>query len=87
MEEKTQGMLTVSAIQAWLVAQLSETLQIPPEEIDISASFDIYGLDSQAAVVLSGDLQEWLKRDLDPMIFFDYPTIEQLAKYLGEQIS
>ena len=54
------------------------------EKIDISASFDSYGLDSAAAVTLTGDIQEWLKCEVDPMLFFDYPTVEQLADHLAE---
>lgn len=87
IQASSQEKLTVPEIQSWLVSQLSKTLQISAEEIDITVSFDTYGLDSQAAVVLSGDLQEWLQQDLDPMLFFDYPTIEQLAEHLAEQIS
>lgn len=66
-------------IQAWLIDHIAEILEIAPEQVVIAVDFESYGLDSEAAVVLSGDLQEWLGRDLAPMIFFDYPTIEAVV--------
>ena len=72
-------------IESWLGDSISEHLQIDPQKIDPQVSFESYGLDSSTAIILSGDLQEWLGCDLDPMIFFDYPTIEALTKYLISQ--
>ena len=71
-------------IEDWLVSYLSETLEIEQDEIDPNVSFNEYGLDSSSAIVLTGDLQEWLGQDLDPTLLFDYPTIEALADYLAE---
>jgi acyl carrier protein len=71
-----------SEIQAWLIAQIAEIIEIEPDQIDITVPFENYGLDSEAAVVLSGDLQEYLGIDLEPTIFFDYPTIEAMAQSL-----
>ncbi len=67
----------------WLVSQLSETLNLPPAEIDIRQPFASYGLDSAQAVSLTGDLEVWLGRKLSPTLAWDYPTIEQLAEYLA----
>ena len=70
-------------IEAWLISYLSQLLEIEPNEIDTHASFNEYGLDSSAAVILTGDLQEWLKSDLEPTLLFDYPTIAALAQHLS----
>lgn len=75
---------TYAEIEDWLIAYLAQLLEIEPSKIDPRLSFDEYGLDSSSAVVLTGDLQEWLGRDLDPTLLFDYPTIEALAQYLIE---
>jgi acyl carrier protein len=69
-------------IEAWLINSISELLEIEPNKIDPTVTFESYGLDSSAAVILSGDLQEWLGCSLDPTIFFDYPTIEAVTQYL-----
>ncbi|MDJ0601108.1 MAG: acyl carrier protein [Crocosphaera sp.] len=73
-----------SEIETWLVSYLSKLLEVDPETIDVTSTFETYGLDSSAAVVLSGDLQEWLGTDLDPTLLFDYPTIETLCGYLAD---
>ncbi len=72
-------------IEKWLITQLSETLSVNPDEIDIQQPFVSFGLDSAQAVGLAGDLEEFLNRTLSPTIIWDYPTIEALAKHLSEE--
>ncbi len=76
---------TQEEIQDWLVVYLAQLLEIGPDEIDITLSFDCYSLDSAAAVGLSGDLEEWLNCEFEPTLLYDYPTIESLATYLVHQ--
>jgi acyl carrier protein len=64
---------------------LAELLQIDPSKIEPQISFESYGLDSSSAIILSGDLQDWLGCSLDPTIFFDYPTVEAITEYLTEK--
>lgn len=71
-------------IRAWLVVQLSERLGVAPSEIDTQQPFASYGLSSTEAVVLSGELEDWLGRRLLPTLVWEYPTIEALAGYLAE---
>ncbi|MGH2412356.1 MAG: condensation domain-containing protein, partial [Microcystaceae cyanobacterium] len=80
-----QKWLTQVEIQDWLVNYLSQLLEIDPEEVDVTNPFERYGLDSSAAVVLSGDLQDWLGCELEPELLFDCPTIETLTQYLTEK--
>ncbi len=70
-------------IQAWLVARVSETLGIAPQEIDVREPFVSYGLGSTEAVSLAGELAEWLERKLSPALVYEYPTIEALALHLA----
>ena len=81
---KTTTVPTETEIKTWLVDYLAEALEIDPQQIDPSLPFQDYGLDSSAAVTLTGDLGEWLDRELDPTLLVDYTTIEELATYLGE---
>ncbi len=76
---------TEAEIQAWLVSYLAEILEIDPDEVDITISFNRYGLDSSAAVALVGDLMSWLGRDLDPTLLYDYPNIKILTRHLTEE--
>lgn len=75
-------MPSVEMIHTWLITKLAELLFIEPGTIDIYEPFADYGLGSADAVGLSGELGEWLGRDLSPTLVFDYPSIAVLADYL-----
>jgi acyl carrier protein len=75
--------LTSNNIEDWLVAYLAELLDIEPEMVDIQTPFANYGLDSAAAVVMVGDIENWLNRKLRESLLFDYPTIEKVAAHLA----
>ncbi|GAC1343814.1 MAG: type I polyketide synthase [Ktedonobacteraceae bacterium] len=81
--EDNKQLPTAKAIQAWLVFQLSEVLEVEPQNIDIREPFTNYGLTSRDAVSLSGDLEDWLGRELSPTLAYEYPTIESLARHLA----
>ena len=70
-------------IQDWMVAYLARQMQVPAETIDISAPFEALALDSATAIGMTGDLEQWLGRQIDPTIVYDYPTIEEIAEYLA----
>ena len=72
-------------IQEWIVAYIGELLEIDPEEVEITVPFDTYGLDSSAAVMLTGDLESWLKTEIEPTLLYDYPTVEALVKHLSSE--
>src|SRR5208282_1732520 len=75
------------AIQAWLVSKLSELLEIEANEIDIGEPFASYGLGSTELVSLSGELAEWLGRQLPAELAYEFPTIEALARGLADSSS
>lgn len=77
---------TAVETQDWIVAYLAELLEIEPDEVDVTIPFDRYGLDSSAAVGLTGDLEDWLGRELDPTLLYDYPTVEALVQHLSLQL-
>jgi myxalamid-type polyketide synthase MxaD len=74
---------TAEVIQTWLVSRLTELLGIESREIDVREPFASYGLGSTEVVSLSGDLAEWLGRQISPALAYEYPTIETLAQYLA----
>ncbi|QRK08317.1 AMP-binding protein [Archangium violaceum] len=75
------------AIRGWLVARLSERLKVGPQSIDSREPFSRYGLDSAAAVGLSGELQEWLGRPVSPTLVYDHPSIDAVALHLAGGVS
>jgi acyl-CoA synthetase (AMP-forming)/AMP-acid ligase II/acyl carrier protein len=74
---------TEEDIQTWMTANLALHLKIPLDDIDLSEPFSHYGLDSSSAVSLAAELSNWLGCELDPTLFWEYPSIEALAHHLG----
>lgn len=70
-------------IQSWIINHVAELLEVEPDGIDIMIPFDRYGLDSVAAYEITGDLETWLDRELDPTLMYNYPTIESLSQHLS----
>lgn len=75
---------SISDIENWLVNYLAKLLDVSPQEIDINVPFDRYGLDSSAAISLTGDLEEWLGQEIDPTILYEYPTIKKILGYFDK---
>jgi acyl carrier protein len=75
---------TEDAIRRWLIANIASVVNMDPAQIDVGQTFDNYGMDSLQAVSLSGDLENWLNREISPTVVWDYPTVEQLARHLSE---
>lgn len=82
---KSNGLPTAAEIQTWIVSYLADLLEIDPDEVNVKIPFDRYGLDSAVAVGMTGDLEDWLERKLDPTLLYDYPTIETFAQHLAEE--
>jgi acyl transferase domain-containing protein/acyl carrier protein len=74
-------------IRAWLVSKLSELIGIAPGELDIREPFASYGLGSTELVSLSGELAEWLGRQLPAELAYECPTIDALARRLADSSS
>lgn len=74
--------ITPAQLKSWLIAYLARLLGVEEREVDPSFSFELYGLDSTAAVGLSGDLGELLGNEFDPAIAYDHPSIDALVEHL-----
>jgi acyl carrier protein len=72
-------------IENWLRKYVGEVLSVEPMSIDLETSFHQLGLDSSAAVGMTGDLGDWLGRELDAAITYDHPSIRALAKSLAQE--
>ncbi len=75
----------VIAIENFLISQIAEAINVPKEQVDIRKPFISFGMDSAQAVGLAGDLEDFLGRTLPPTLIWDYPTIEELARYLAQE--
>lgn len=64
------------------VRSLADVLEVDFGTIDIHARFDEFGLASAEAVMVIGDLEDFLEMTLPVEIFYKHPTAAQLAKFL-----
>ena len=62
-------------IGPWIVSYLAQLLGVPPEEIDVTASFRDYGVDSTAMAGMTGDLIAHIGRKLPTACLYQFPTI------------
>lgn len=83
-QKSTLSIKPADEIKSWVVNYLSDLLEIDADDVDVTIPFDRYGLDSSAAVGLTGELEDWLEKEVPPTLLYDYPTIEALVEYLGK---
>ncbi|CAA0107127.1 Phthiocerol synthesis polyketide synthase type I PpsA [Mycolicibacterium vanbaalenii] len=70
------------SLRNWLVDYLVTNIGCSPDEIDFDAPLNDLAVGSSDAVVLTGELSELLGRTVSPVEFWQYPTINALAKFL-----
>lgn len=71
-------------IRAWLVAYLQKLLK-KRGGVDNDRRFPDMGLDSMMLIVLTEELSVWMWRKIDPLVAYDHPSINKLARYLATQ--
>jgi acyl carrier protein len=70
-------------IQDWIVSWVAKESDLAPEVIDVQEPFVNLGLSSRQAVLLAGELEDYLGSPLPASLVWDYPTIEKLAEHLS----
>jgi len=78
-------MKTKEEIAIWLLEKIAKETKLEPAFVTANTPFDRFGLDSIVIVTLVDDLEQWLNVSLDPTIFWEYPSIEELSKWLVEE--
>lgn len=73
-------------ITTLLMKIISSETKIPIDEISPAHSFFELGLDSISAVLMMEELEKELGVTLNPMYFWDYPTIEKYASYVAQDV-
>ncbi|VBB05120.1 phosphopantetheine attachment site [Lucifera butyrica] len=69
-------------IQEWLLCRLAERLKVDKNKIGIHEPLYNYGLDSAEAVIITGEMSEWLGRTISPTLVWDYPSIAKIVHFL-----
>jgi len=81
----TRQTLTQERICLWLQEKIAELLGTPAEAVDVTRPFSFYGLDSVAALGLSGELEAWVGVKLPATLTWDYPTVDAVARFLSQR--
>ena len=74
---------SVESIRTWLIAWTARVAELDPAEVDPSEPLSSYGLTSIEAVLLSGELEDWIGLQLPPTLTQEYFTVEMLAEHLA----
>ncbi|MEJ2691910.1 MAG: beta-ketoacyl synthase N-terminal-like domain-containing protein [Candidatus Thiodiazotropha sp.] len=86
VSQKSQSSLpSLNVIRSWLIEQVASRALVHREEVDASEPFALFGLDSAAAVGITGELSAWLGKRLSPTLLYEYPNIDALSAYLTNQ--
>jgi thioesterase domain-containing protein/acyl carrier protein len=80
----TRAARSADDIRHWIVNELSRSLKIHPAHIDPVAALDSLGIDSLAAIGMTGGLAAWLQRDLPATLLWDYASINAIAEALAD---
>jgi glycine C-acetyltransferase len=72
-------------IRRWILERIAREVGLAAEDMDPEEPFDSYGLDSLNAVVIAGDLEDWLGRSLSSSLLYECPTAASLADYLTRE--
>jgi len=70
-------------LEKWIRERVASELGVAPDSIDVTQSFEQYGLDSASVVEISGELETILARRLEPTLLFEYPSISALVAGLS----
>lgn len=73
-------------IIVWLKEQMSRESEVSPDQIKSTDSIARFGIDSVVLVTIAVDLEAYIGREIDPTIFYEFDTIEELSTYIVEEI-
>jgi acyl carrier protein len=77
--------MTREQISEFCIVSLANVLRIPRDRVATGTKFNRLGLDSAMVVYVMMELEEKLGLELSPDDFYDYPTIDELSRYLAEK--
>ena len=67
--------------------EIAQELSITVDEISVHETFLSIGLDSITAIFLLERLEKKLQIELNPIWFWDYPTINSFTQFLTSELS
>jgi acyl carrier protein len=77
--------MTRAQISDFCIVSLANVLRIPKDSVGTDVKFSRLGLDSAMVVYVMMELEEKLGLELSMDDFYDYPTVDDLSRYLAEK--
>jgi acyl carrier protein len=77
--------MTREQISEICIVSLANVLRIARDRIKTDTKFSRLGLDSAMVVYVMMELEEKLDLELSTDDFYDYPTIDDLSRYLADK--
>jgi acyl carrier protein len=77
--------MTRQEISEICIASLANVLRISKDRVETGTKFNRLGLDSAMVVYVMMELEEKLDLELSMDDFYDYPTVDELSRYLAEK--
>jgi len=73
---------TEAELSNFIRNKIAVELGIPEEEIDLNIEFINFGMDSVNSIFILQQIEKFTGAELNPLLFWDYPTIESLSRYI-----
>ena len=69
-------------LTTFIKAKIAEITNLNIEDIDEDTEFGSLGLDSVRGLFILQELEEFLGEEINPLIFWNYPTIRSFSEYI-----
>jgi acyl carrier protein len=79
--------LSQNELIVFLQEQVAEFIKADPSEIDPDSEFINFGIDSMNAIYMIEVLEKKLKTEINPLHFWEYPTIRMFAEKIISEIN
>jgi acyl carrier protein len=77
--------ITTDQAEQWLIEKIAQRLEAAPQQVSRDQYFDELGLDSTEALILAGELENWLGFELGTTAIWYHPTIKELAEHIADE--
>lgn len=78
--------VTTGAVERWIADRLAERLGTAVDEIDVHRPWQEFGLESNEALMLTGELESWLSIEIETTALWHHPTIAELSAFVVEEL-
>jgi acyl carrier protein len=79
------SVITATEAQRWLIEKIAQRLEVDAKEVSPEQYFDELNLDSTEALILAGEMENWLGFELGTTALWYHPTIKDLAAYIADE--